>query len=407
MTALDSQRICGQCGEALASSDRSCPLCSGCWECRVLRFPPFALEDVQTGISDWVAALPLPSVLQLSFSNHGLRIRLYSRPGAGQAAVAAWAALTRQQSRWEKVGDGLPSPAWPHILHCSSVLPALSMSSGDPLLSLGASLSSTGREGNGGDGLFFWLLAHEEQLQARLQALSAYAKGTERGVDDDTPNPWSLRLRLWRVLIGAGGLCAALGAAAILPGWLPAAAGSLVALAGALILVAGFLGTQRWMAIRSIPPAALEERLGSVLLRSAVVFDSRDPQNLRLVAGPQRWAPIKGLWPHVRAHSFPLSASDIARIITPLSSGEGSGVLESVSTQDVPAAPPSSALIGAPERIGFAAATGEPVGVASSGHIIVPGGRRRCPGGAEQSRPLGIGFTQQRGRRAQGPRGFL
>jgi hypothetical protein len=71
-----------------------------------------------------------------------------------------------------------------------------------------------------------------------------------------------------------------------------------------------------------------------------------------------------------------VSAVDLAALLAPLEAGEGSGVIDGAARQEVPAPPPSRALVEARFRIGTAVATGEPVGVDPDGHGLVVGGSR-------------------------------
>jgi len=89
-------------------------------------------------------------------------------------------------------------------------------------------------------------------------------------------------------------------------------------------------------------------------------------------------------WPAVRAFAMPLPAVEVAALVTPPEAGEGSGVIDRDSRQDVPAPPPSRPLTEAAfkvvafsaTKIGKSSATGEAIGVDPDGHGLVTGGSR-------------------------------
>jgi hypothetical protein len=89
-------------------------------------------------------------------------------------------------------------------------------------------------------------------------------------------------------------------------------------------------------------------------------------------------------WPAVRAFAMPLPAVEVAALVTPPEAGEGSGVIDRDSRQDIPAPPPSRPLTEAAfkvvafsaTKIGKRSATGEAIGVDPDGHGLVTGGSR-------------------------------
>ena len=386
-------------------SEDACPLCVGYWEMWELQFSPLPVPDVREQIASWLGQLPSPVSLEIAATSHGLKVRLYAPPGKAKGAVHAWAALTHQQSRWKKVSSVrseenhlTPETGSPdtHVLTTSARLPSLAAVEGDPFLAVGGLLLGQvqpGQETN----LRLWLLGKETALQERLRALAAYSYGTESGVEADTPNPWGLRLGLWRVMMVMGGVVAALSGGALAPGWVSLPAGILGVLAGGLLFLAAFLGTLRWMQWRSIPKTILENAIAGPLLKVAFTLQTPHPQEITLLAGKGDWKRLKSFrgqvsgfrhmtpdtrtpgtpeWPGIKAFTIPLPANELAGLIAPPEAGEGSGMINQDSHQDVPAPPPARPLVEAPFQIGFAASTGEPIGVDPDGHGVVVGGSR-------------------------------
>jgi hypothetical protein len=115
------------------------------------------------------------------------------------------------------------------------------------------------------------------------------------------------------------------------------------------------------------------------------VLRANEPPSIELLAGDAEWKLMDVCsgkygaypeWPAIRAFAMPLPASDLAGLIAPPEAGEGSGVVNRDARQDVPAPPPSRALVEAPFKIGTAVATGESVGVDPDGHGLASGGSR-------------------------------
>jgi len=247
--------------------------------------------------------------------------------------------------------------------------------------------------------------------------LAAYSYGTEAGVDKVTPNPWGLRLALWRVGILFGGMIAAVFGGGLAAGRISAFVGLLGILAGGLLFTAAFLGTLSWMKWRSIPKEMLERSIDGPLLQVGCVLQlntGSSPQESEhslpeLLAGEAEWRLIKSIkacgervepcqesdvpvvkdhpvprivthdileWPAVRGFTMPLPAADLAELIAPPEAGEGSGLVDREFRQDVPAPPPSRAMVEASFKIGMAVATGESVGVDPDGHGLATGGSR-------------------------------
>ena len=391
-----SVTICPRCGYEHDGED--CPLCAGTWECWKLQFAPLPLLGAREQTAAWLAQLPAPLALELSGEPAGLQVRLYTPPGKARGAVEAWAAALRQQSRWEKLGDrelgvrdvvdegsrsslsGLDpnmqlltpnSHLRTYALHTSSRLPQLVAGQGDPFLSLAGQLVARR------SALRVWVLGREGRLQERLRALSAYNYGSESGVEtNEAPNPWGLRLALLRAGMGLGGLIAALGGGALAAGLFPLQAGALAVAAGGALFLSAFLGLLDWMELRSLPKEALEAASQGALLSVGLVLQVAESPELELLSGWSRWRELPAEWPGVRACALPVAASDLAALLAPPEAGEGSGVIDGEARQEVPAPPPSRALVEAPFRIGTAVATGEPVGVDPDGHGLVVGGSR-------------------------------
>ncbi|GAB4577504.1 MAG: hypothetical protein Fur0022_02350 [Anaerolineales bacterium] len=285
-----------------------------------------------------------------------------------------------------------------YILTTSARLPSLASVEGDPFLAIGGLLLGQVRPEHE-TRLRLWLLGKETALQERLRALAAYSYGTESGVEADTPNPWGLRLGLWRVMMGVGGTLAALSGGALAPGWVSLPVGFIGVLAGGLLFLAAFLGTLSWMQWRSIPKATLENSIEGPLLSVAFTLRAPQPQEFTLLAGKGEWKRLNVRratgdvsenashsalgtphlfpeWPAVKSFTIPLPARELAGLVAPPEAGEGSGMIHRDSRQDVPAPPPARPLVEASFQIGVAASTGEPVGVDPDGHGVIVGGSR-------------------------------
>jgi len=324
-----------------------------------------------------------------------------------------------------------------YALHTTTLLPELAATAGDTFLAMGGQLLALigdDREGEwkpeteaGGPAvressavigapsasLRIWFLGQRTGLQERLRALAAYNYGTESGVDNDTPNPWGLRLALWRVGIFLGVLLAALFGGALSAGWISGSAGFVGMLAGGLLFIASFFGTLAWMKWRSMPKETLERSIKGPLLQVGFVLQlntgSSPPEKghsfPELLAGEAEWRLIKRIqaggecvepgqgagvpvlapgtvtldpreWPAIQGFTLPLPAADLAGLIAPPEAGEGSGLVDREFRQDVPAPPPSRAVVAAPFKIGLAVATGESVGIDPDGHGLATGGSR-------------------------------
>ncbi|HUF37834.1 MAG TPA: TraM recognition domain-containing protein [Anaerolineales bacterium] len=368
--------ICPACGETLPPGAGDCLLCTGRWETWELRHPALPIERIAEKFAEWTAGLPAPSAVRISAGADGIRVRLLASPGHLEAAVRAWAALTRGHSAWIPIDTERDQPQNLFGLRSPAILPVLPVAEGDLAVTIGAAvLDLAGRTGAPAV-LAFWILGREDALQDRLRALSAYSTGTERGVDDDTPNPWSLRLALWRALMLAGGLVAAGAGAAFAPGWIGAGGAALGLAAGGLAALGGFIGSIGWMRLRSLSPQILEDRLDGPLLRAAITLEAAGPGGLQPLAGVQRWDRMDGPWPDVRRFAFPLPAAHLARVFAPVEGSDLGAILAPDTIQPVPAPSPARALLDAPVPIGRDPRSGRPVGIDETGHTLVVGGSR-------------------------------
>ena len=369
---------CLKCGFETA---RACPRCEAPWETWDLQFAPIPLEGVRDQVVAWLGRLPAPAMFEWLATENGLKLRLYTPAGQTGAALDGWAAMTSQQTRWKRVGETVINEGthpFTRGLVTDALLPAALESEGDPILALGSKLLSM-RAGRGEEqvpSLRMWILGKETVMQDRLRALSAYNYGAETGVDDDTPNPWSLRLSLLRSLLGFGAVVAAISGAAIGPGWVSAGVGGIGAVSGLLIFLAAYLGIRNWMRWRSIPKDQIERALEGALLQVAFTTTFASPESLELLAGSSRWAELRDtyVWPGVKRLAIPVPAGAAAGLIAPPESGEGAGIVARESRQDVPTPPPSPALLNAAFKIGTAAATGEAIGIDPDRHALITGG---------------------------------
>jgi hypothetical protein len=322
----------------------------------------------------WLGQLPFPSVLEWSASPMGLRVRLYAPPHTAEGVVQAWAAMTGQHSRWRALESvELDRPGL--FLRPATRLPSLTASApdSDPMLAIGSRLINAARDG-GETHMRLWILGKEGVLQQRLRALSAYSYGTEGGVENNTPNPWGMRLAMIRSGLMLGLLVAGISAGASNAGWLSPFVGLLGVLTGGIGTLTSAWGMSDWLAWRSIPKDVLERRIQEPLLQVSISLSR--PLNLPLLAGEQAWSPVERPWPAAHAMGFPLPAGELAGLIAPLQLGEGSGLLDRAVWQDVPAPPPSQTLLEAGFKVGTSVATGEWVGVDPDGHGLSTGGSR-------------------------------
>jgi len=339
-----------------------CPLCSEEMDCWELQFSPLPLAEIGEQVAAWLGQLPHPAAIEIAASESGLRMRLYAPPGAAQGAVAAWAAMTHQQTRWKPVtkaarpaddAGSISSVGKWYALRAGARLPVLSLSLGDAFLAVGGRLldqATTHHEA----ALRIWILGRDTALQERLRALAAYAYDTESGVTANAaPNPWGLRLAVLRFLLLLGIAIAALSGGSIGAGWVSPALGAGGVLGGGVVMLAAALGELDWMQWRSIPKELLEGRAEGTLLRVGFTLNSVDPASFDLLAGAGSWRPIRPPdWPAVKAFAMSLPAAEVAALVTPPELGEGSGMIARDARQDVPAPPPARPLVEAQFKIG-------------------------------------------------------
>ena len=224
---MQNDYTCTQCGYEYPLKLGECPLCNGHWQGWELLFAPLPLGDLRAQVMGWMGQLPFPSVLEWSASPMGLRVRLYAPPHTAEGVVQAWAAMTGQHSRWRKL-ENVDLAQSGVFLRPDMKLPSLTASApdSDPLLAIGSRLIQAAREG-GDAHMRLWILGKEGALQEKLRALSAYSYGTEGGVENNTPNPWGMRLAILRAGLILGLLVAGISAGAWNAGWLSPLAGLL------------------------------------------------------------------------------------------------------------------------------------------------------------------------------------
>ncbi len=365
---------CPQCG--YEHNATHCPLCSGEWETWELQFAPISFPNIRGQIASWLGQTPHPVVIEMLATENGLRVRLHTPPGLGRGAVKSWASLVHQQTRWARCEASAGyRTSHTYVLKTGDHIPNLVLSEGDPFLALGGQLLdqvSPGQETS----LRIWLLGKEPKLQERIRALASYSYGTGHGVDNDTPNPWGLRLALWRVILILGAVITVITGGSLSAGWLSKAAGALGVIGGGVLFLVGALGMQQWMRWRSIPQEVLEARAKDTLLKVSFSLSAPSPQSVAFLGGISTWKCIEREWPGVRAYTMPLPAGEIAALITPPEIGEGAGVIDREVLQEVPAPPPAPALVAAKFSIGVSVATGESIGIDPDGHGVIAGGSR-------------------------------
>jgi hypothetical protein len=114
-----------------------------------------------------------PSALEIAGTERGLKLRLYAAPGCAQGAAQSWAAMTHQQTRWQRVECPPQRGAW-RVLKTHARVPSLAVSPGDAFLAVGGQL--LGQAQNGQEtALRIWVLGRDDRLQERLRTLASYA----------------------------------------------------------------------------------------------------------------------------------------------------------------------------------------------------------------------------------------
>lgn len=365
--------LCPNCG--YESQDSVCTLCDQPWQSWELMFAPIPIEDLRKQVAVWIGQLPQPVTLEIAALITGLRLRLHAPASLTiQPVLDSFAAMTSHQMRWRAV-ELVARPGSVHGLRSDAHVPVLALSDQDtdPLLAIGSRLQSQ-RANASEAALQIWLLGRDQQLQERLSALSAYSYGTEGGVENETPNPWGIRLAFFRSLLFIGMLVAGISAGAWNAGWVSFFMGLLGVLAGGVMAITAMLGILDWMRWRSIPKDILSTRIQEPLLK--VAFTLSGAASLELLAGVEEWQPVEKPWPAVKSIALSLPVSEIAALISPPQKGEGSGILDRAVRQDVPAPPPSPALTNASFKIGWSAGTDESLGVDPDGHGLATGGSR-------------------------------
>jgi hypothetical protein len=173
-----TENTCPTCGWQYQRSDPldigdDCPLCTGGWDVWELQFSQLPLPDIGEQIASWLGQLPHPSALEIAGTERGLKLRLYAAPGSAQGAVQSWAAMTNQQTRWQRVECPPQRGAW-RVLKIHARVPSMAVSPGDAFLAVGGQL--LGQVQNGQEtALRIWVLGRDDRLQERLRALASYA----------------------------------------------------------------------------------------------------------------------------------------------------------------------------------------------------------------------------------------
>jgi len=370
---------CLKCGFLFPEEVSQCPLCSGKWEIWELHLPPVPLERNRDQIAAWLSQNPEPIALEIFASSDGIRIRLLAPPGKVQGAVSAWASMTHQQSRWERIPDEPRTGQLPAKgLHTTTKVPNLVAGdlNADPLLAIGGQLRNDLQAGQQAR-LRIWLLGTDKKLQENLRSLVAYSYGTESGVDEKgAPNPWGIRLGVYRFVVVVGSTIAVMFGGILGGGWLNPYIASLGIMGGGIIAVVGVISMLNWMYWRSIPKDVIEKRVGETLLRTAFTVSGTSPKGLSLLGGHSDWKDLPAEWPNVRTISVPLPVSELAALISPPELGEGSGMFDRAVVQDVPAPPPSRPLVLGAFKVGVSPSTREAIGIDPDGHGVVIGGSR-------------------------------
>lgn len=358
-----------------------CPLCEGKWEMWELRLAPIPLEKNRTQIASWLGQIPFPSAIDLTATEAGMRVRMFTPPSAAQGQMKAWASMTHQQTRWVHVGDGsLPVSTERYMLRNAIHVPSLSLADrgGDPMLALSGYLLN--HRTTEDSGIRLWFTGPDPELQSKLQALVSYSYGTESGVDHRTPNPWGIRLIILRAFAVLGILVAGICAGLANAHWLDRVVGMVGILAGGILTIVSALGALDWMSWRSIPKQALEANIEDSLLKTTIVFyGSSFPDGLSLLTGTNTWLatdPQENEWPLIRSQTLSLSAGDIAAVVAPPEMGETSGVMARDVIQEIPAPPPSEVLLKAPFKVGTSVASDQWIGIEPDGHGVATGGSR-------------------------------
>jgi len=368
---------CPSCGLPLGDGDAVCSACRGVWEIVPLVYPAVPLYDegrdaAPAALGEMLAALPTPAFVEFAVGEDGdgLEVWLGARPGAlSPMLLRNWAGRARHRvrpdvSRRTTVRD-VRQRLW--VLLTPETLPHLDLQQADPS-ALAVVLRPERR-------LRVWLLGRDERLQRRLRALSTYNYTAEGGVDDDTPNPWGWRLRLYRSMLLLGGGLAAVGGGFVALG--RAWPGFGLFAAGGMLFLGGLLGQLDWFRMRSVPREWMERAVRSPLLEAAfTVHDAREglPPPPTLVPSG-RWIPARGrAWPGVRRTARAYPAEALAVMLRPPHRGDPSALFAADFREDAPAPPPTAALRHAPLLVGRAVATGEPVGIDPDGHGLVVGG---------------------------------
>lgn len=355
-----------------------CPYCNNQWQVWELRFAPVPVEDIRKQVAGWLGHLGLPCVFEFTADPvNGFRLRYYTAPERGEASTTSWTSMLHQQTRWEKVGSGMPIRSSGRLLVSDELLPSVINRNSDVLLAVAGSLLEIAKRHQAPVVLQMWITNRNQRLQSDLRSLAAYSYGSSGGIETEEPNLWGTRLTLihiaqWLSVITAGIVGGSVG-----PGWLPPSLGALGVFSAGILGILATVQEVQWLRFRSVPKEELMRRVEETLFSTAFVIYAPHSETVSLLSGNYSWKPIDGeTWPQITQKGFPLPASDIAALLTPPQSGEGSTIWSADSRQDVPYPPPSQALLKAPFKVGYSAASNEPVGIDPDGHGVVVGGSR-------------------------------
>lgn len=340
-----------------------------------LKISPLPQERVKEAVQSWLYYLPKPCVFEFTAEENGVRLRLFLEKGKGEGVASSWASLMQQQSRWALLGTGKPLQNSGKFLRSAHELPAV-LGDSNILLSLAGYLLEARKQSRDPVTLQIWITEENKRLQEDLRALASYSYGTKGGVDDDAPNPWSIRLKLTQIGVGLGVFIAGIFGGILATKLIPIPLAFLGVLSGTIVMLASTLSMIRWMRYRSVPKDVLTRRAEEPVFSTSFVYVGQG-EGPALLTGQNWWQEIEGdHYPKVKSLTIPLPASEIAMLLSPTSTGEGASIWVADSRQDVPYPPPSVPLQEARFQVGVSPANGKPIGIDPDGHALIIGGSR-------------------------------
>ena len=177
------------------------------------------------------------------------------------------------------------------------------------MLAIGGYLMNhRGRDNNG---IRIWFTGKDPELQMKLKALVSYSYGNGLGSANGTPNPWQIRLAVYRIVAALGILSAGIFAGLTTAHWIHFAIGLIGTLAGCILTLVGTFGVLDWINWRSIPKQILEAKIAGVLLKTTIVYygDSY-ADDLSILTGQNTWIPLD-----VDEHEWPLIRGELSHFI--------------------------------------------------------------------------------------------